>query len=145
MNPEWIYILNEADRDHLARSIPDNLKLKLFPAKNRFLNKDLTYQRCLKTAFTDSLKLFYVIYKTAACAAHRVGGTENNWIPELLGYPERIIDRVCNLRAGHLDSQLIHGILELDTVLSSLDRIHLDSYDLYTVFVKHSGFIQLGA
>ena len=42
--------------------------------------------------------------------------------------------------SGHLDTQGVHGILELDTVFTSLDGVNLDTYDLYVVFLENACF-----
>ncbi len=47
MNPQRIYVFNEADGDNIVVRIPDHLKLQLFPAQNGLLHKHLTHKTCL--------------------------------------------------------------------------------------------------
>ena len=84
MNTDWIDILYKADCYHIAFTVSYNLKLELLPAQNRFLNKNLSNKRCLKTSCTHCLKLFFIIYKSAAGTAHGIGRTENNGISQFI-------------------------------------------------------------
>ena len=76
MYSKWIDILNKAYCDHVAFTVTYYLKLKLFPSKDRLLNKNLTYKTCLKTSCTYNLKLFLVVYETAAGSTHCVSRTK---------------------------------------------------------------------
>ena len=135
MNAHRVDVLDETYGDHVAFAVADNLKLKLFPAENGFLNQNLSDKACLKASGADRLQLFFVIYKTAAGTAHRVGRTENNRISESVGNLKRFLNAVGYFTSGHLDAELVHRVLELDTVLTALDGIHLYADDFYVVFV----------
>ena len=136
MYSEGIDILDEADCDHLSLSIADNLELELFPAEDRLLNKHLSNEAGLDTTLADNLKFFCIINESAAGTAHRVSGTQNNGVSESVGDLKRLLYGVSNLRPCHLDTELFHGLFELDTVLTALDRIKLYADDLNSVLIK---------
>ncbi len=86
MNAQRVDIFYKADGYHIVFRVADYLKLKLLPAQNRLLNQNLTDDTRLKSSLADNLQLLRVIHKTAARAAHSVGGAQNYRITELVGY-----------------------------------------------------------
>ena len=58
---------------------------------------------------------------------------------------KRLLNGIRNLAAGHFNAKLLHGVLELYTVLAALDSVHLHADYLYAVLFKHSRLIKLGA
>ena len=145
MDAQRVDILNEADGDHVVVGVADNLDLQLFPAQDRLLDQNLAHQRGGQTALADDLQLFLIINQTAAGAAHGVGRTQNDRVIQLLSDGQSLIHGVGDLASGHLDAQLVHGLLELDAVLAALDGVHLNTDNLHVVLVQHTGGVQLGA
>ena len=47
MNPQRIYVFNEADSNDVVVRIPNHLKLQLFPAQNGLLHQHLPHKTCL--------------------------------------------------------------------------------------------------
>ena len=145
VDTQRVDVLDEADGDHVVVGVANDLDLQLFPAQDGLLDQHLTHQRGGQTALTDDLQLFLVIDQTAAGAAHGVCRTQNDRIIQLLGDGQSLIHGVGHLAAGHLDAQLVHGLLELDAVLAALDGIDLHADDLHIVLVQHTGVVQLSA
>ena len=145
MYADRIYILDEAYCDLVVVCVADNLELKLFPAEDTFLDQYLSYERSLKTSCAYDFQLVYIVYHSAACAAHGVGGTENYRIFQLFGYLYSLIDRICYLAPGHTDAESAHSVLEFDTVLTALDSVYLNAYYLNAVLLEDACLVKLGA
>ena len=144
MNPQGINIFNKADRDHVVVSVPDHLKLQLFPAENGFLYQHLSYKAGLKPSGAYGFQLFPVINQSAPCAAHGVSGTENYRIAQLVRNGEGFFHGIGDLASGHFDSQSVHGILKLNPVFSAFNGVYLHADDLYVIFVQDSFLGQFG-
>ena len=142
MDADGIDVLDEADGDHIVVLVADNFKLELFPAEDGLLYKDLMDQAGLETARADCAELILIVDKSAAGAAHSVGGAKNNRIAELISDRKRFLYRVCNFASGHLDAELIHCFLKFNSVFSALNSIDLNADDFYAVFIKNSFFIK---
>ena len=138
-----VNVLDKADCDHVAVLITNNFKLKLFPAADTFLNKNLSYKAGLKTSCTYCLKLFLIIYKTTTGTAHGISRSENYRISELVSNRKCFVNRVSNLTSCNFDTKRVHGVLKLYTVLTTLDGINLNTDNLYIVLVKNSCFSEL--
>ena len=145
MNADGVDILNEANGNNIVVSVAYDLKFKLFPAADAFLDQHLTNKACLQTAGAYYLQFIDIVYHAAACAAHSICGTQNNRIFQLFSYLYGFINGISDLASRHLDAKLLHGVLELDTVLTALDRVNLHADDLHVVLLQHACFTQLGA
>ncbi len=53
VDAERINIFDKADGNHVSFCVAYNLKLKLLPAEDGFLDQYLPYKTCLQTARTD--------------------------------------------------------------------------------------------
>ncbi len=145
MDAHGIDILDEADGDHIAVCVTDDLQLQLLPAEDGLLHQNLAHQGSLQTSGDDRLEFFLVVDETAAGAAHGVGGTQDHGIAQSVGDGETVLHTVGHVASGHLDAQGVHGLLEFDPVLAALDGIHLHADDLYAVLVKNAFPAELGA
>ncbi len=143
MNAHGIDVLNKADRDHIACGITYDFQLELFPAEDGFFDEHLADQGSLQASGADGLQLFLIIYKTAAGTAHGVGRTEDDRITEFIGDRKCFFHGIGDLRAGHLNAERVHGILELDPVFTALNGVHLNTDDLDIVFIKNAFFGKL--
>ena len=145
VNTHRVDVLDEANRDHVAFAVADNLKLQLLPAEDGLLNQHLAYEAGLKTSRANGAELFLVVHKTAAGAAHGVSRTENYRVAELVGNRKGLVNAVRNLASRHLDAELVHCILKLDSVLTALDGIHLHADNLHVVFVQNTCLVEFCA
>ena len=136
MYAEGVDIFDEAYCYHVALAVTDNLKLKLFPAENRLFNKDLSYERSLKTSCADCLKLFCIIYKTAAGAAHCICRTQTNRIAKLVGNGKSFINRISDLAASHLNAKAVHSFLEFNAVFTALNSVNLNTDYFNIIFFQ---------
>ena len=134
MNPQRIYVFNEADGDNIVVRIPDHLKLQLFPAQNGLLHKHLPHKACLQSSGAHHLQLVLIVDKTAARAAHCVGRAQHHRIAQLFRDGKRLFHGVCHLAAGHLDAKRIHGLFKFNAVFAALYGIHLHADDLHVIF-----------
>ena len=145
VNADGVDVLDEAYGDNVVVSVAYYLKLKLFPAADTLLDQHLTYQGRLESAGADDLQLVNIVYHSAAGTAHRVGRAQYNRILQLFSDLHSLFNGVSYLASGHFDTQLLHGVLELNTVLAALDSVYLHADNLYVVLFKHAGFAQLRA
>ena len=72
-------------------------------------------------------------------------GRSNDRIAKLVCDRQCFVYRIGNFTACHLDAQRLHRLLELDTILASLNCIDLYANYLYAVLVQNTGSRQLGA
>ena len=145
MNTNGVYILNKANCYLVVLSVTNDFELQLFPAVDTLFNENLANERSLESSCTDYLQLVNVVDHTAAGAAHCISRTENYRIFELFSYLYSLVNAVSYLASGHTDAELTHSVFELDTVLTTLDSIHLYTNDLNAVLFKYTGLIQLRA
>ena len=145
MNADGVDIFDKANGDDVVLSVSYDFKLKLFPAADALLNKHLTDKACLETSFAYDLQLINIIHHTAACAAHSVSGAENNGIFELFSDLNGFVNGICHLAACHFNAEAVHSVLELNSVLATLDSVHLNADDLYIVLVENACLGKLGA
>ena len=138
MNAHGIDILDKAYGDEVVIRVADHLQLQLFPAEDGFLHQHLTHQAGLQAPGAHRLQFLFVVNQSAAGATHGVSGTKNNRVTQLIRDGQCLIHGICHFTAGHLDAQLVHGVLKLDPVLASLDGIHLNADDLHVVFVQNA-------
>ena len=143
MDTKRVNVFDKANGNHIVVCVADNLKLELFPAENRFLYENLTYEAGLQTSCADGFEFFAVVDKSAAGSSHGVGRAKNNRVTQFICNSESIFYTVCNLAASHFNSQGIHRLFKLNTVLSALNGIYLNTDYLYVIFVKNAGFVQL--
>jgi len=139
-----IDVLDEADSDLLSLGVADDLQLQFFPAQNGFLDEDLVDEAGGQPPAGDRSQLLDVEDGAAAGAAHGVGRTDDDRVPELLRDLLRFVDAVGNLAARHLDLESRHRVLEGLAVLASLDGIDFHADDLDAVLIEHARGRQFG-
>ena len=142
---DGVDIFNEAYGDHVVVCVAYYLELKLFPAAYALLNEHLTYKAGLESAGADYLQLVDVVDHATACAAHGVSRTEHNRVLELLSDLHSFLNGICYLAAGHFNAELLHCVLEFDTILAALDCVDLNADHLHVVLFKYASLAQLGA
>ena len=138
VHPQWINILDKADRNHIAVRIPHYFQFQLFPAQNGFLYQDLPYQTGLQTSGADRTQFFLIIYQSASCASHGISGAQHHGIPQPVRNFQRFFHTVRHFAAGHLNPQFIHGFLKFDSILAALNGIHLHTDNLHIIFVQNT-------
>ena len=134
MHAHSINILYKAHCDHLILRISNNLKLQLFPSEDRFLDKDLPDKTKRKSSADDSTEFLDIINQTTACSAHCISRAYNTGQADILKRFFSFLKTICNLTSRHLDTELIHCILECLAVFSPLDGVNLNAYNLDAVF-----------
>ena len=145
MHADGVDVFDKANGNLVVVGITDNFKLKLFPAEDTFLDKNLTYKRCLQASFAYNLKFVYIINHSATGTAHCIGRTKNNRVLEFLGYLDSFINRVSNFTSRHTDTEILHCILELDTVFTTFDSVDLNADYLYVELFQYTCLVKLRA
>ena len=130
-----IDVLDKAYGDHVVVLVADNFEFQFLPAQNGFFYKNLVDQAGLQAARAYGTKFISVVYKSAAGAAHCISRTKNNRITELLSDRKRVVNRISDLAARHLNTEFIHRFLEFNAVLATLNSIDLNTDDLNAIFI----------
>ncbi len=138
MDAQGINVLDETHRNHVPFCIPNHFQLQLLPAQNGFLHQNLSHQRSLQPSCADRPQLVLVVHQTAAGASHGIGRAQNHRVAQLVRNLQPILHGVGHLTSGHLNAQLVHGLLEFDPVLAPFDGIHLHSNDLHLIFLQNA-------
>ena len=136
VDADGVDVLDEADGDHLAGGVADDLELELLPSEERLLDEDLMDEGGLESACGDGSEFLDVVAEAAAGAAHGVGGSDDDGEADFLGDGLGALDGVCDLAACHVDAEAVHGLLEGVAVLAALDGVDLDADDLDAIAVE---------
>ena len=145
MNPKRVNIFNEADGNHLIFRITHNFKLQLFPSKDGLFHQNLSDNTCLQTACHDSFEFLNIVNQTTAGTAHRISGTQYHRKAELFCNGKSFFHTIGNFASCHLDSEAVHCLLKLYPVLTTFNRVNLDTNDLDVIFFEYSGIRQFRA
>ena len=139
MNADRVDILNKAYGDHLVLGIADDLDLELLPVKNRLFDKALGSERRVETARADRAEFLDVIAKSAARAAHRVGGAHDYGVADLiLDEIDGLLDRVNDAGAGSLNPETLHRRFKYFAVFTALNRVEINADYLNSVLVENT-------
>ena len=145
MDTQGVDILNEADGDHIAVLIPNHFQFQLFPAQDGLLHQHLANQAGLEASGADGAQLIHIINQTAAGTTHGVGRTQNDGVTQLVRNLKRLLHGVGHFASGHFNAQAVHGVLKGNSVLATLNGIHLDTDHLHIVLLQHACLGELGA
>ncbi len=104
MYPQGVYILYEADCDHIAVCIPHHFQFQFLPAQDGLLHQNLAYQGSLQAPGTDSAQFVPVVHQSAPGAAHGVGRAQHHRISQPVRNPQGILHCVGHFTPGHLYS-----------------------------------------
>ncbi len=143
----YFYLANVSEQVHRADELaPDERYLRSTVDRiiEAGLDQDLVDEAYGKAATGDGAQLLYVKYYTTAGAAHRIGGTDDDWVAKLVS------DLLCffyakgQLAFRHLDTQAGHCFFEDTPVLASLNSIDLNANYFNPVFFKRTGAGKFG-
>ena len=145
MHSQGVYILDEADSNHIALRIAYHFQFQLFPSQNRLLHEDLSHQGSLQPPCTDSAQFIPIVYQAASCAAHGISRPQNHRISQFIRYLQPLLHSVGHLAPGHLYPQCIHGFFKFYPVFTALNGIHLNADYLNIIFLQNTRAGKLGA
>ena len=109
--------------DTVALAVPHHLILDLFPSGDTPLYQHLSHTGKPEAVLQDLHKLMPVVGDTAAASSQGIGRTQHHRIADLLGELHAVFHRLYYKRSCHRLSDLLHGGLELQTVLRLLDGL----------------------
>ena len=141
MYSHGIDVFDEADCYFLAFGITDDFQLQFFPSKDRLFDENLSYKTRRKSPGGNSPQFVNVINQPSARASHCVGRPNDDGVAELLSDNFGLFYVVSRFAQGHFDTQLIHRVLERNSVFAAFNRVNLYTYDLNTVFIQYTGFV----
>ena len=139
MNADRVDILDKAYGDHLVLGVADDLDLELLPVKNRLFDKALSRKRRVETACADRAEFLDIVAKSAARAAHRVGGAHDYGVTDLiLDEIDGLLDSMNDTGAGSLDPEALHRRLKHLAVFAALNRVEINADYLNSVLVENT-------
>ena len=133
-----VQVFDRADDDAVVRLVAHHLHLKLFPAQQRFLDQQFAGRRGFEAALADHFELFRVVGNAAAGAAEREAGADHGGETERLLHGPGFVHRVRNTGARGTQTDLGHGVLELQAVFGLVDRFRAGADQLDLVFLQHT-------
>ncbi len=140
MHAKGVNIFNKAYGNHVVVRIPDYFQFQFFPAQNGFFHQYLSNKTGLKSSCTDGFQFFHIVYKTASCAAHGIGRTQDHRISQFVCNFHGFFHRVGYFASCHLNAKAVHGFFKFYPVFASFNGIHLYADHLHIVFVQNSCF-----
>ena len=127
----------------VAVAIPHYLVLDLFPSRDAALYKHLPHAGETQAVLQDLHKLLPVVGDTAAAAAQRVGRAQDNRVANLLRELDTVLHIFHHERGSHWLADLLHGSLELQTVLRLLNGLGGGSDEAHVVPLQEAVLLQL--
>ena len=122
MDTDGIDVFHIADCDHIACAVAHDFIFDLFPACDAALYQDLADSGQTKSVGQDLVQLVLVRGNAAARAAQSIRRTQNDRIAYAPGKGFSVFDILDDLRRCDRLMDLLHGFLELKSVLRSADR-----------------------
>ena len=143
MNAHRVDIFHIADRDAVARAVPHYLVLDLFPAGDAALHEHLSHTGETESVLQDLHQLMGIMGDAAAASAERISRTEHHRVADLIGKCQTVVHIFHDQGSRHRLSDLLHGGLELQTVLGLFDRFGCGSDQAHAVFFQESSLFEL--
>src|SRR5210317_2376272 len=137
MYSHGINIFDKADGNHLVLGIAHHFKLQLLPSKNRLLHQHLAHETSRQASADNGAQFLDVVYMAAPPATHGISRAQNHRITKIISNSLSLFHSESWGAVRHLEAKFIHGILESNSILTTLDGIHLNPDNFDTVFFKH--------
>lgn len=133
-----VQVFDGADDDAVVRGVAHHFHLVLFPAQQGFFDQQLVGGRSLQTALADGFEFLGVVGNAAAGAAQREAGADDGGEAHLLLHGPGFVHGVGDAGARGAQTDLGHGVLELQTVFGLVDGFGLGADQLDLVLVQHA-------
>ncbi len=142
MHAHRVEVFHVADGDHVAGAVPHYLILDFLPACNGALYQHLMHTGKPQTVLQDLPALLRIGRNAAAGAAQGIGRTQHHRIADGLCHPQTVLHIVHHLGGSHRLADLLHGLLEHETVLGLLDGQGCRTDETHIVALQEAGLIQ---
>ena len=133
-----VQVFNRAHDDAVVRFVAHHFHLVLFPAEQGFFDQQLGGGRSLQTALANDFEFFGVVGNTAARAAQGEAGTNDGGEAQGLLNVPRFFHAVGNAGTGRSQTNLGHGVLELQSVFGFVNGFGRGANQLDFVFFEHA-------
>ena len=140
MYTDGIEVLHVADRDAVVIAVTHDFILNFFPTGNAALDEHLADHAVLKSLDDRFDKFFFVFGNAAARAAHRVGGTHDQRIADLVGKPDGRFHILDDRALRNRLFEFLHRFLEKLAVFRLLNRLKACSQEFDMIFFQHAFF-----
>ena len=143
MHAHGINIFDRTNDNGIVSFVPDDFQFEFFPTKQRFFNQHFRDGTGTKTILQQFMKLFVVVCHRSTGTSQCKRGTDDD--RKLYGFQKQFcffpgMDKsaLCSINACS-----IHHFLKPFTILSFLDRLHLGTDELNTIFLKNPLSVQI--
>ena len=143
MYTHGVQVFDRAHDDAVVRLVAHHFHLVLFPAQQRLFNQEFVGGGCFQTALADGLEFFGVVGNATACAAQREAGANHGGETHVLLHFPGFFHGVRNARACGAQTNLGHGVLELQAVFCLVDGFRLGTDQLHVVLIQHTVLPQI--
>ena len=123
MNTYRVKVFHVADSDHVSDTVTHYLILDLFPAGDAALYQNLTYTGKTESVLQDLYQFFVIVCDTAAASSKCISRTEHDRVTNLLSKGHTIFYIFNNQGSCDGLTDLLHGLLEFQTVLCFFDGL----------------------
>jgi len=144
VDPHGIHIFDETDRNHLILGIPHHFKFQFFPPLDRFFDEDLADETRRDAAGGNDTQFLHIIHMASAGSAHGVRRPDHDGVAQLGRNLFGLFHAEGRLAVGHVDAELVHGLLENDPILAPFNGIDIDADDADPIFFQDAFSRQLG-
>ena len=126
-----VHVLDRADDDAVVGAVAHHLQLVLLPAEHGLLDQNLVGRRGVEPVGDHVEELLAIVGDAAAGAAHGEARPDNRRHADDLERRQRLLVVVRDGRAGALQPDPRHRVLETQAVLGLVDRVGLgaDHFD----------------
>ena len=155
MHAHRINVLDGTHDDGVIRFVADHFHLKLFPAQQAFVDKDLVHGACVHARTAKMHIIFAVVRHTAACTAHGKGRADDGRQANIFQLFQsqthaffKVGITIVAFRRSHdgcarvLDTKAVHGFAEQFAVFRHFNRFAGRTDQLNAELFKDTHFLK---
>ncbi len=145
MHTHRIDIFHITYGDTVAGAVPHHLILDFLPSRNAAFHQNLSHPGETQAICQNLLQLDLVMGDTAAGATQRIGRAQHHRISDLMRKRHAVLDILHHQRRRAGFPDLLHRLLEFQTVLRLADRLRRGAQQRDAMRRQKARFIQLHA
>ncbi len=138
MHAHRIQIFDGAHDDAVVVPVPHHLHFELFPADNRLFQQHFRGRRHFESVRDDALELLTVVGDAAPGSAERERRPNDGRETNIRLFLQRLFQGMRDIRPGHLETDVLHGLPEQVAVLGHVDGLAGSGDEFYVVFLEHA-------
>ena len=145
MDTHRVEIFDRANHNALILVVAHDFHLIFLPSEEALFDEYLMGGRHIEAVLHHALILLAVVSDAAAGTAERVAGADDDGevADQLVGRFEGVGQSLDRGRAGHVEADFEHGLLEDVARFTFFDRGGIGADHLHPVLVKNAGSVQI--